>query len=115
RPVKISLQSLDYLTITVGYAGIEFFEHNCTEPKGRISREPAQRQSRIVPSPQCRNVNRRVKQGGLHLTTQRAVHILDVNATPDETLSGFENQSVALVFGNHQIQRTLDGLSLGFR
>ena len=91
RPVKISLQSLYHLTITAGCAGIEFFEHHCTEPKGRISREPAQRQGRIVSSPQCSNVNRRVKHCGLHLTTQRAVHVLDVNATLNETLSGFEN------------------------
>src|SRR5258708_878975 len=93
RPVKISLQALYNLTITVGCAGIEFFEYHCTEPKGCISSEPTQRQGGIVSSPQCS----------------------DVNATLDETLSGFENQSVALVFGNRQIQRTLDGLGLGFR
>jgi hypothetical protein len=115
RPVKISLQALHNLTITVGGTGIEFLEHHGTEPKGCIGSESAERQSRIVAPPQCGNVNGRVEKGRLHLTTQRAVYVLDVNATLDETLSGFENQSVALVFGNRQIQCTLDGLSLGFR
>jgi serine/threonine protein kinase len=88
------------------------------EPKGCISSEPTQRQGGIVSSPRWSNVNRRVKQDGLHPTTQlpqRAEYVLDVNATLDETLSGFENKSVALVFGNRQIHRTLDGLGLGFR
>jgi hypothetical protein len=51
RSVKISLQALYNLTITVGCAGIEFFEYHCTEPKGRINSEPAQRQDRITSSP----------------------------------------------------------------
>ena len=103
------------LTIAIDCASIEFFEYDCTEPKGRIRSEPAQCQDRIVSSPECGNVNGRVEQGRLHLTTQRAVYVLDVNSALDETFSGFENQSVALVFGNRQIQRPLDGLSLGFR
>ena len=40
----------------------------------------------------------------MHLTTQRAVYVLDVNATLDKALGGFESQSIALVFGNRQIQ-----------
>src|ERR1700722_17975468 len=115
RPVEISLQAFYNLTIAIVCASIEFFEYDCTEPKGRIRSEPAQCQDRIDSSPECGNVNGRVEQGRLHLTTQRAVNVLDVNSALDETLSGFENQSVALVFGNRQIQRPLDGLSLGFR
>jgi len=114
-PIEISFQTFHNLTIPVACAGIEFFEHHGTEPKGCIGGEPAQRQGRIISSPQCSNINRRVEQGRLHLITQRAVRVLDINATLDETLSGFENQLVPLVFGNRQIQRTLDGLSLGLR
>src|SRR6266700_352083 len=114
RLVKISFQALHIPTVAVGRTSIKFFEHNCTEPKGRIHGDSAERQGCIVSSPQCGNVNGRVEKGGLHLTTQRAVYVLDVNATLDETLTGFKNQSVALVFSNRQIQRTLDGLSLGF-
>jgi hypothetical protein len=115
RPVKISLQAFYNLPIAVGRAGIEFFEYHGTEPKRRIRSEPAQRHDRIVSLPQCANVNGRVEQGGLHLTTQRTVYVLDVNATLDKALSGFESQSIALVFGNRQIQCTIDGLRLGFR
>jgi hypothetical protein len=115
RPVKISFQALHNLTVAVGGTGIKFFEHHCTEPKGRIRSESSERLGRIISSTECGNVNGRVEKGGLHLTTQRAVYILDVNATLDETLTGFKNQSVALVFGNRQIQRALDSLSFGFR
>jgi hypothetical protein len=115
RPVKISLQALYNLTVAVGGTGIKFFEHHCTEPKGRIGSKSAHREGRIVSSPQGGNVNGRVEKGGLHLTTQRAVYVLDVDATLDETLIGLKDQSVALVFCNRQIQRTLNSLSFGFR
>src|SRR5207253_6335472 len=51
----------------------------------------------------------------LHLTTQRTVYVLDLNTTLDKARGGLKSQSIALVLGNRQIQRTLDGLSLGFR
>jgi hypothetical protein len=91
RPVEISLQALYNLTIAIDCASIEFFEYDCTEPKGLIRREPAQCQHRIVSSPECGNVNGRVEEGRLRLTTERAVYVLDVNSALDETLSGFEN------------------------
>ncbi len=115
RPVKISLQAFYNLTIAVGSPGIEFFEYHGTEPKRRIRSQPAQRQNRVVSLPQGGNVNGRVEQSGLHLTTQRTVYVLDLNAALDKALGGFESQSIALVFANRQIQGALDGLRLGFR
>ncbi len=114
RPVKISLHAFHNLTIALDCARVEFFEYHGTAPEGRIRSDPAQRQGRFVPRRSAENVNGRVEQGGLQLTTQRAVYVLDVNSALEETLSGLENQSVALAFGNHQIQRPLDGLSFGF-
>jgi len=34
RPVKISLQSFHNSAIALGSPGVEFFEYDCTEPKG---------------------------------------------------------------------------------
>jgi hypothetical protein len=57
-------------------------------------------------------LSRRYEVARYHLAIQRAVHVLNVNATFNKTFRSFENQSVPLVFGNRQIQCTLDGLGL---
>jgi len=51
RPVEISLQALYNMTIAVVGTGIKFFKHHCTEPKGCISGESADREGRVVSSP----------------------------------------------------------------
>ena len=51
----------------------------------------------------------------MHLFTQRAVHVSDVDAALDEALRGLDREPVLLMFGNRQVQSALDGLSLSLR
>ena len=59
------------------------------------------------------NVNRSVEECGLHLTNQRAVDVLNLDATLDETLRGLKDQAVLLMLRDREVQSTLDGLGGG--
>src|SRR5208283_2587945 len=67
----------------------------------------------IISHAQCRDVNRRIEEQRLHLRLQRGVDIFDGYAAFHEALVGFRSQPVALVFRNHQIQGSLNGLGFG--
>jgi hypothetical protein len=62
---------------------------------------------------QCGYIYGSVEDCGLHLANQRAVDVLDLNATLDKTFRGLRNQTVLLVFRNREVQSALDGF--GFR
>jgi hypothetical protein len=48
-------------------------------------------QSRVVSASQGGDVDRSVKERGLHLTSQRSINIFNFDAGFDKTLSGGEN------------------------
>jgi hypothetical protein len=109
RPAKISFQSLYHAPLPLTSAGVEFLEHNRTQPQWRVIGYLPQHKSRIVSPSQRSYIQRSVEQCGVHLSNQRSIHVLNLNAALDKTLGGLENQAVLLVFRNCEVQSTLDG------
>jgi len=88
-------------------------EHHSIEPKRSIDREPPQRQAGIVSPTHSANVDRGIEQGSSHLAIQFPENVFDFAAAPEETLVGLEREPIAFVFGDGQVERPFDSLSLG--
>jgi hypothetical protein len=86
-------------------------------PSFAVSRYPWEGRAASFPPTQRGDLNRSVEKGGLHLPTQRAEDVLDLDTTLDKSLRGLKDQAVLLMLRNREIQSALDGLGvrLGMR
>jgi hypothetical protein len=79
-----------------------------------IDREPPpQRQDGIVSPTHSASVDRGIEQGSSHLAIQFSETVFDFSAASEETLVGLESEPIAFVFGDRQVERPFDSLSLG--
>jgi hypothetical protein len=92
---------------------LQLLEHHSTEPKRSIDREPPQRQDGIVSPTHSANVDRGIEQGSSHLAIQFSENVFDFAAASEETLVGLGSEPIAFVFGDRQVERPFDSLSLG--
>jgi hypothetical protein len=112
-PVEVALHSFQRLSNAARCSSIEFLEHHSTEPKRSIDREPQQRQDGIASPTHSANVDRGIEQGSSHLAIQFSENVFDFAAASEETLVGLESEPIAFVFGDRQVERPFDSLSLG--
>src|ERR1700674_2068523 len=112
-PVEVALHSCQRLSNAARRSSDLFLEHHSTEPKRSIDREPPQRQDGIVSPTHSANVDRGIEQGSSHLAIQFSENVFDFAAASEETLVGLESEPIAFVFGDRQVERPFDSLSLG--
>jgi hypothetical protein len=110
--LEVALHSFQRLSDAARCCSIEFLEHHSTEPKRSIDREPPQRRDGIVSPTHSANVDRGIEQGSSHLAIQFSETVFDFAAS-EETLVGLESEPIAFVFGDRQVERPFDSLSLG--